>query len=85
MNDIEPTVQKYCQDMADTLTETMERYDCSEYEHLWQIFIDDVAKENYYTHFNFRLLNDDISLQARTNVGMAIMEYMERIEKQGAV
>jgi hypothetical protein len=82
MNDIEPIVKQYCRDMADTLAETMERFDLPEDENLWQIFIDDVEKGDYYLHFNFRLVNGDVSLQARTNVGMSIMEYMESIEKK---
>jgi transcriptional regulator with XRE-family HTH domain len=79
MEDIEPTVKKYCDDMTVALTQTMERYKYPEYQPLWEIFIADIKKGDYCKHFNFRVVNGEVSVQARTNVGMAITDYTDRL------
>lgn len=81
MEDIEQRVKQYCDDMADTLAETMAQYDYPEYRHLWEIFIRDIHKGDYYTHFNYRLINGVIAVQPRTNVGLAITEYTDRLRE----
>ena len=81
MDDIEPTVKKYCDDMAETLTETMAKYDYPEYRHLWDIFIADIHKGDYYKHFNFRVVNGAVAVQPRTNVGLAITDYTDRLQE----
>lgn len=70
-----------CDDMADTLVETMEKFDYPEYRALWEIFIQDTRNGDYYRHFNFRLVNREVSVQARTNVGLAITDYTDRIRE----
>ena len=79
MEDIEPIVKKYCDDMAETLALTMERHEYPEYQHLWEIFIEDIRKGEYYRHFNFRIVNGEIAVQARTNVGLAITDYTDSL------
>ncbi len=81
MDDIEQKVKKYCNDMADTLVKTMEKFDYPEYRPLWEIFIRDARNEDYYRHFNSRLVNGEIAVQARTNVGVAITDYTDRLQE----
>lgn len=81
MDDIEPIVKKYCDDMAETLTQTMAMYDCPEYQQLWEIFIQDTRNGDFYKHFNFRVVNGEISVQARTNVGLAITDYTDNLRE----
>ena len=79
MQDIEQVAKKYCIDMAVTLEETLQRFCLPDYEPMFRIFIEDTSKGNYCLHFNFRLVNDDISIQPATNVGFAITDYSDRI------
>ncbi|HCE42851.1 MAG TPA: hypothetical protein DET40_04835 [Lentisphaeria bacterium] len=81
MDDIEPIVKKYCDGMADTLTETMARHDYPEYQHLWKIFIEDIRRGEYYRHFNFLMVNGVVAVQARTNVGQAITDYTDGLRE----
>ena len=80
MEDIEPTIKKYCTDMADTLVETMSRFDYPEYRTLWEIFIQDTRNGDYYKHFNYRLINGEIAVQPKTKVGLAITDYTDRLK-----
>jgi len=80
MPDIEQVAKQYCINMADILEETMKRFNYSEYGPLWEIFINDTRTGNYFLYFNFRLVNDEISIQPRTNVGKSIFDYMDKIQ-----
>ena len=80
MWDIERVSKKYCLDMAVTLEETLQQFCLPDYEPMFRIFIEDTNKGDYLLHFNFRLLNDDISIQPRTNVGLAITDYTDRLQ-----
>jgi len=79
MDEIDSTVKKYCDDMAETLTQTMAMNEYPEYRQLWEIFIQDIRSGDYYKHFNFRVVNGEVSVQARTNVGMAITDYTDNL------
>jgi hypothetical protein len=81
MQNIEQVAKKYCTDMAVTLEETLQRFCLPDYESMFRRFIEDTNKGNYCLHFNFRLVNGEISIQPRTNVGLAIFDYMDRVEQ----
>lgn len=67
--------------MAETLVETMSRFDYPEYRPLWEIFIQDTRNGDYYKHFNYRIINGEIAVQPRTNVGQAITDYTDRLSE----
>ena len=51
MDDIEQKVKQYCDDMSNTLAETMSRFDYPEYRPLWEIFIQDTRNGESYKTF----------------------------------
>jgi hypothetical protein len=65
MQNIEQVAKQYCIDMAVTLEDTVQRFCLPDYEEMFRIFIEDISKGNYCLHFNFRLVNGDISIQPR--------------------
>ncbi len=83
MQDIEQVAKQYCLNMADILEETMKRFNYLEYGPLWEIFINDTQTGNYFLHFNFRLINDEISIQLRISAGKVIFDYMDKIKGIG--
>ena len=36
---------------------------------------------NLTKHFNYRIINGEIAVQARTNVGLAITDYTDRLRE----
>jgi len=80
MQDIEQVAKQYSLDLAVTLKDTLQRYCMPEYEPLFRIFIEDISKGNYFLHFNFRLVNGEISIQPRTNIGLAVTDYSDRLQ-----
>lgn len=80
MDDIAQIAKQYFLGIAETLEEIMARFDCIQYEYLWKIFIDDARAGYYYTHFNFRMINVDISIQSWTNIGKCIFDYMDALK-----
>lgn len=66
--------------MAHILEETLNKFCVPDYYARFRVFIDDTAKGNYFLHFNFRLVNSDISIQPRTNVRLAITDYTDRLQ-----
>ena len=80
MQNIEEIAKQYCIDMSVTLEDTLKRFCLPDYEEIFKIFIEDTNKGNYFLHFNYRLVNGDISIQPRTNVGLAITDYTDRVQ-----
>ena len=80
MQGIEEIVKQYCIDMSVTLDDTLKRFCLPDYEEMFRIFIEDTDKGNYFLHFNYRLINDEISIQPRTNVGIAITDYTDKLK-----
>ena len=60
--------------------DTLHRYSLTDIEPLFRMFIDDISKGSYFLHFNFRLINGQISIQPLTNVGLAITDYTDRLQ-----
>jgi len=83
MQDIEQIARQYSINMASTFEETLHRYYVPDYEPMFMIFTNDISKDNYFLHFNFRLVNDEISIQPKTNVGLAITNYTDRLQELG--
>ena len=53
----------------------MAKYNYPEYRLLCEIFVRDTKAGVYYKHFNYRLVNGEIAVQPKTNVGLAIKTY----------